>query len=146
MCLTVFMKRIGAMYVLKSAAVFLILSYASMTDIRKREFSLKYQIMLLMLVPIMFRAEYMWGTVIAVPFFVACLVSEGMGGGDWKAVALLGLLCGFYITLLGVFVGCVVFIIYGALSKRIKGKQAFPFIPFLTLGYIFAKILEVVLN
>ena len=117
-----------------------------MTDIRKREFPLKYQIMLFMLIPVVFRTEYIWGTVIAVPFFIAFFVGEGMGGGDWKAVALLGLLSGFSVTLLGVIVGCVVFIIYCALRKRKKGTRTAPFIPFLTLGYICVKFLEVVLN
>ena len=133
---------------LKFAAVLCILASASITDIRKRQFPAVYQIMLFMLVPLEFKTEYLAGAVMAVPFFVACLLSEGMGGGDWKAVGLLGLLSGFYPVLFAVISGCTSFIVYGFITEKIKGEghKTFPFIPFLTAGYILVKILEVALN
>lgn len=133
---------------LKFILVTCIMISASITDIRKREFPVGYQLMLLVLVPLGFRAEYFLGTLIAVPFFVACLISDGIGGGDWKAVGILGLLSGFATVLIAVISGCTGFIVYGLIAEKIKGEehQTFPFIPFLTAGFIFAKILEVALN
>ena len=136
------------MVYLKFILVICIMIFASIADIQKREFPLKYQLMLLVLVPFGFRAEYLLGTLIAVPFFVACKVSDGMGGGDWKSVVILGLLSDVFSVLFAVISGCTGFIVYGLIAEKIKGEehQTFPFIPFLTAGFIFAKILEVALN
>ena len=133
---------------LKFILVTSIMISASITDIRKREFPIAYQLILLALAPLEFRAEYFLGTLIAVPFFVACLISDGMGGGDWKAVGILGLLSGLGTVLIAVISGCTGFIVYGFIAEKIKGEghKTFPFIPFLTAGYILAKILEVALN
>ena len=136
------------MVYLKFILVICIMIFASITDIRKREFPVGYQLMLLVLVPLGFRAEYFLGTLIAVPFFIACVFTDGMGGGDWKAVGILGLLSGFSPVLIAVISGCTGFIVYGLIAEKIKGEedQTFPFVPFVIAGFIFAKILEVALN
>ena len=132
------------MYGFKSFAVVFILISASITDIRKRNFPVIYQILLLCLVPIGFKTEHIMGTALAVPFFVACILNDEMGGGDWKAVALLGLISGIHHTLCSVLLGCVFFILFGKVSERIKGKEtSLPFIPFLSAGYIIYYFLEV---
>lgn len=133
---------------LKFILVTSIMISASITDIRKREFPVAYQLMLLALVPLELRAEYFLGTLIAVPFFVACLISDEIGGGDWKAVGILGLLSGFATVLIAVISGCTGFIVYGFIAEKIKGEghKTFPFVPFLTAGYVLAKLLEVALN
>ena len=133
------------MSVFKLAAVLCILIAASITDIRKRQFPTVYQVMLLLLIPIQFHMQYFMGAAVAVPFFVASLNGKSMGGGDWKAVGLLGLLMGFHSVLLAAAAGCICFIIYGKTAETVKGEgnKTFPFIPFLTIGYILVKILEV---
>lgn len=130
---------------IKSGIILCILIAASITDIRKRQFPTVYQVMLILLVPVQFQMENLIGTVIAVPFFIASLNGKSMGGGDWKAVGLLGLLLGYHSVLLAAIIGCICFIIYGKIAETVKGEvhKTFPFIPFLTIGYILVKILEV---
>ena len=70
-----------------------------------------------------------------------------MGGGDVLIVAALGFSLGFVPTLVTVIIGCVVFIIAGLITemKKGKGKQLFPFVPALTVGYIVTTVLEVLI-
>ena len=129
---------------IKSISTIFIMTAASITDIRKRSFPLIYQIMLLCLVPIGFKTEYLIGAVLAVPFFIVCVRAGKFGGGDYKAVALLGFLSGFFQTLFSVIAGCLGFIIFGLITEWIKGEeQTFPFIPFLSAGYIIFELMEV---
>ena len=70
-----------------------------------------------------------------------------MGGGDVLIVAALGFSLGLAPTLVTVIIGCIVFIIAGLVSeiKKGMGKQLFPFVPALTVGYIVTTVLEVLI-
>lgn len=70
-----------------------------------------------------------------------------MGGGDVLIVAALGFSLGFAPTLATVMIGCIVFIIAGLITeiKKGKGKELFPFVPALTVGYIVTTVLEVLI-
>ena len=132
---------------MKGIAILGILFMASITDIRKQEVPVVYQVLLLCLVPFNFRLENLWGLAIAIPFFIAAIATDRIGGGDFKVVAILGILLGFYKTLLKVTAGCLIFIFSSLVIGRIKGKgnELFPFIPSLTLGYVGTLVLEAII-
>ncbi len=126
-------------------ALLCILLLVSVTDIQKREFPNIYQILLLLIYPLGFQPENLLGITLAIPFFIAALRTEEMGGGDVKAVGLLGGLIGFYPMLLTLMIGCTGFIICGKYREKRKGEEyiSLPFLPFLTAGYLITFILEV---
>lgn len=132
---------------MKGIAILGILLMASYTDIRKQEVPVIYQVLLLCLVPFGFRLENLWGIAIAIPFFIASVATDRIGGGDFKVIAILGILLGFYETLFTVIAGCFIFIFSSLAIGRIKGKgnTLFPFIPSLTLGYVGTLVLEAII-
>ena len=133
------------MMLIKWALILCILLCSSVTDIRKREFPNIYQILLLLVYPIGFQIENLLGILLAIPFLTAALKTENMGGGDAKAVCLLGGLIGFHPMLLTLIAGCTGFIICGKYREMRKGGEhiSLPFLPFLTAGYLIILILEV---
>lgn len=132
---------------IKEIFTLIILILASITDINIREVPEKYQIALLILILFNFRAENLWGLLIAIPFFIAFYFTNGIGGGDWKLTALLGLLCGFHMTFITAGIGCMIFIIGAVIAQRRTGKSKmlFPFVPSITAGYIAALVLEAII-
>lgn len=132
---------------MKGIAILGILLMASYTDIRKQEVPVIYQVLLLCLVPFGFRLENLWGIAIAIPFFIAAVATDRIGGGDFKVIAILGILLGFYETLVTVIAACFIFIFVSLAVERIKGEgnQLFPFIPSLTLGYVGTLVLEAII-
>lgn len=132
---------------MKGIAILGILLMASYTDIRKQEVPVIYQVLLFCLVPFGFRLENLWGIAIAIPFFIAAVATDRIGGGDFKVIAILGILLGFYETLFTVIAGCFIFIFSSLVIARIKGKgnTLFPFIPSLTLGYVGTLVLEAII-
>lgn len=73
-------------------------------------------------------------------FLLLAIVSKGgMGGGDIKLMAVIGLVLGFSGTLLTIFLSSflgAVFGIIGLLSGKLKRKHPIPFGPFIALGAI----------
>lgn len=132
---------------MRGIAILGILIMASITDIRKQEVPVVYQVLLLCLIPFSFRLENLWGIAVAIPFFIAAVATDRIGGGDFKVIAILGILLGFYETLLTVIAGCLIFIFSSLVIGRIKGKgkNLFPFIPSLTLGYVGTLVLEAII-
>lgn len=132
---------------MKYFAVLCILLFATVTDFKKREVPYIYIIMLILTALIDFRASNMLGVFLSVPFYFAQKEGRCMGGGDMMLVAALGFSLGFMPTLVTVIIGCIVFIIAGLISeiKKGKGKQLFPFVPALTVGYIVTTVLEVLI-
>lgn len=135
------------MNIVKIIAILCILTFASMTDFKKREVPYRYIVLLALSALINFRALNMLGCLLSVPFYFAEKDGRSMGGGDTMLVAALGFSLGLADTLSIVIVGCIVFILAGLVSeiKRGKGKQLFPFVPALTAGFIITRILEVLI-
>ena len=93
---------------------------------------------------IYFNAVHLFGILAALPLLFAAMMSpSGIGGGDIKLVAAVGLAIGFWKALIGMAIGLsLVIIFHGAvklicriLSKE-YGRRAYPLAPFLALGYI----------
>lgn len=131
---------------MKEIFTLIILILASITDIKIREVPGKYQLALLLLIPFDFQIENLWGLLIAIPFFIAFYFTDGMGGGDWKLTALLGVLFGFYKTFVIAGIGCSIFIIVAIIAqgREGRGKLLFPFVPSITAGYIIALVLKII--
>lgn len=60
-------------------------------------------------------------------FAMAVLHKEGLGGGDVKLAALIGLVCGFPLILLVIVVGAVVGLVMAVLMGRLKSGETIPF-------------------
>jgi len=60
-------------------------------------------------------------------FAVTVLHKEGLGGGDVKLAALLGLVCGFPLILLVIVVGAMVGLLMALVMGRLKGGETIPF-------------------
>lgn len=74
---------------------------------------------------------------------VALLSRGGMGGGDIKLAAVLGLLLGWKLLLVALFLAFAVGSIVGAamlLLKKVRLKEAIPFGPYLALGAVCAAL------
>lgn len=132
---------------IKEMLILIILLSASITDIRRKEVPVIYQVLLLCLVPFCFSIENIRGVLIAVPFFIAAILTDKIGGGDFKIIALLGILIGLSKVFWTVVIGCVIFIISSLIIGKCKGQKntLYPFIPALTTGYIITLILEAII-
>ena len=117
--------------------------YASVYDIKRREFPIIAQLLLIGVYLIQFNPNNLWGMLLAIPFFIAAIVTDKMGMGDVKAILLLGGLSGLVKIYGSVFFACLIFIIFGQIKR--KGKSMLPFIPFLTAGFIITEIMEVLI-
>ena len=79
----------------------------------------------------------------ALLFLVVVLSRGGMGFGDVKMAGLMGLMLGFPIIFMGLFIGIVIggLVAIGLLLMKAKGrKHAIPFGPFLAIGAMTALI------
>ena len=135
------------MHLIKTILLLCILLFASVTDFKKMQVPYLYIMLLILTALIDFRASNMLGCLLSVPFYFAQNEGRCMGGGDVLIVAALGFSLGLAPTLVTVIIGCIVFILAGLVSeiKKGKGKQLFPFVPALTVGYIVTTVLEVLI-
>lgn len=72
-------------------------------------------------------------------FLIAVLSKGGMGGGDIKLMAVVGMAIGWKLTLLSFFVASLIGGIIGVIllaTKKVKRRQPIPFGPFLAAGII----------
>ncbi|MBQ2921820.1 MAG: prepilin peptidase [Tyzzerella sp.] len=135
------------MRILKIFAILCILLHATVTDFKKREVPYIYIILLILTALIDFRASNMLGCLLSVPFYFCQRNGRCMGGGDFMIVAALGFSVGLIPMFDTVVIGCIVYIIAGFAIEIVKGKGRllFPFVPALTVGYIVATVLEVLI-
>ncbi len=84
--------------------------------------------------------DYALGFVVGggVLYLLAVIYKEGMGGGDIKLLAFIGLILGWQMTLFTLFLGSILGLLFAMLRSkgRLKRKQIIPFGPFLGLGAI----------
>lgn len=77
-------------------------------------------------------SAYPGGILAAVPLFVAAVISGGVGGGDVKVVAALGLVFGPYKAFLILTLALIGLVVWNALMRLLRKEEAaWPFVPFL---------------
>jgi leader peptidase (prepilin peptidase)/N-methyltransferase len=105
------------------------------TDIKKREIPTAIWSSMALISLIDFNAVHLFGILATLPLLIAAMMSpSGIGGGDIKLVATVGLGMAIGLSLVIVFHGALK-IIYRITSKE-YGRRAYPLAPFLALGYI----------
>lgn len=76
----------------------------------------------------------------SLPFLLASIISRGgMGGGDIKLMAVCGLILGWKLILISLFIGCILGTIYGFIARKKNGsflKASIPFGPFLSTAMV----------
>lgn len=126
-----------------------LLGFAAYTDIKRREIPGMLCVLMVLISLLDFKTANILGIVAALPFFIAAMLSpSGMGGGDIKLTAAVGLVLGLWKTLMGVTLGLTaVIVIHGVriLFFRNKYKEteskAYPLAPYLAFGFMCAKFL-----
>lgn len=73
-------------------------------------------------------------------FATVVLHKEGLGGGDVKLAALLGLICGFPLILLVIVVGAMVGLLMAVLMGRLKSGDTMPFGSALVVATVVAMV------
>ena len=72
------------------------------------------------------------GVLAALPLFVAAMISGGVGGGDVKVMAALGLVFGFWKAVWVLGLALTMFLLWDALMRLLRREEgAYPFVPFL---------------
>lgn len=135
--------------ILQAVLFFSLLGIAAYTDIKKREIPDILCVAMVFTSLLDFKAVSALGIVAALPFFIAAMMSpSGIGGGDIKLTAAVGLVLGFWQTMLGVTIGLVAVVVtHGIriLLFRKKDKEpepkAYPLAPFLMFGFVCAYFL-----
>jgi leader peptidase (prepilin peptidase)/N-methyltransferase len=76
-----------------------------------------------------------------VPLIIIIVSRGGMGGGDMKLLAVLGVVLGWNLVLLSFFLATMIGTIvgmFGMLTGQVKKGKPFPFAPFLVTGALLA--------
>lgn len=123
---------------------------ASVCDIKSREIPNGISVAIALCALFAFQPSKLWGIFVALLLFVVTYFFGGFGGGDLKLIAAAGLVLGFPLCVLGVFIGLAVEIAYygitvliQTLRKEQAAKKYLPFVPFLSVGFIAAQLLNI---
>ncbi len=130
--------------IVQAVLFFCLFGCAVYTDIRKREIPTLIWSSVALISLLDFKTVHLFGILAALPLLVAGVLSpSGIGGGDIKIVAAVGLVIGFWKALFGMAIGLSLVIIFHGVSKLIyatKRKKyeyrAYPLAPFLAVGYL----------
>ena len=122
----------------------LLLIAIAMIDIDTLEIYDRFQILLLILAllnliisPLPWIDHVIGFFIISLPFYILALLTNGMGGGDIKLIAIAGFLLGYQATLVTFFISTFtgsIWAIYLMIFKKSGRKAQLPFGPFLCLG------------
>ena len=122
----------------------LLLIAIAMIDIDTLEIYDRFQILLLILAllnliisPLPWIDHVIGFFIISLPFYILALLTNGMGGGDIKLIAIAGFLLGYQATLVTFFISTFtgsIWAIYLLIFKKSGRKAQLPFGPFLCLG------------
>jgi len=132
----------GLLYLLKGCLFILLLTAASVIDIKKRIIPDKICLLIALAGIIPLEPLRLLGILAALPFLLAALFNGGMGGGDIKLMAASGIFLGIMggiaasvISLTAMLLFYFIYSIIQRLSER-ECRKAFPFAPFLSVGCI----------
>lgn len=122
-----------------------LLMVASYTDIKRREIPEKICILIALLGLLRFSFVNLLGIFVAMPFLIAATLKEnGIGGGDIKLTAAVGVVLGFWRGIYGLMIGLTLlglFYIILVIIAKIRRKQvaknlSMPLAPFLGIGFM----------
>lgn len=126
----------------------LILISITMIDIDTMEINDRFQILLLILAilnifisPNSIIEHFIGFFIISIPFYIIAILTDGIGGGDIKLIAIGGLLLGYKATLVAFFIAAVsgsILAIYLLILKKSNRKAQIAFGPFLCIGIYIA--------
>lgn len=126
----------------------LILVSVAMIDIDTLEIKDRFQILLLILAisnifvsKIPFLEHLIGFFIISIPFYIIAILTDGIGGGDIKLIAIGGLLLGYKATLVAFFIASVsasIRALYLLIFMKSSGKAQMAFGPFLCIGIYIA--------
>ena len=129
---------------IRLALFFLVLSFAAVSDIRKR--IIPDWMPIVMAGVSLFPPEpvYLTGLFVALPLFIAGITVGGIGGGDIKLTGACRLVLGFERTIAGLLIALCFLLLFHAARQCIRKirkvncvaekEQAYPLVPFLLLG------------
>lgn len=126
----------------------LILISIAMIDIDTMEIKDRFQILLLVLaiINLLFTSlpllDHLIGFfIISIPFYIIAILTDGIGGGDIKLIAIGGLLLGYKATLVAFLIAAVsgsILALYLLIFKKSDRKAQLAFGPFLCVGIYIA--------
>ena len=140
---------------LQAVLFFCLLLAASVWDLRKRIIPDSLCLLIALTGLINFSPVRLWGVLAALPLLIAALCKpEGIGGGDIKLTAASGFAIGLPTVSAGLIIGmtvavlCYLVRIIICKRKTSKGQAvnqiALPLVPFLSIGFIAATIIEII--
>ena len=117
---------------LRQGIVLAVLFVAALGDVRNRMIPKGIHILMAVCCLIPPAEVQPGGIVAALPLLLAALWKGGVGGGDVKIMAAMGLVLGFYRASLILFLALVLLVFWHMGRKLIgKGERAYPLVPFL---------------
>ncbi|AGA69194.1 type IV leader peptidase [Desulfitobacterium dichloroeliminans LMG P-21439] len=117
-----------------------LLSAASLWDLKKRIIPDTICVFIVLTGLFIFEPLKLFGVLAALPFLLAALIWDGMGGGDIKLMAAAGLVLGLQKSMAAIIIGLTAMLVFHAiytLIQRLRGRnapKAYPLAPFLSLG------------
>lgn len=132
--------------IIRLALFFLVLSFAAVSDIRKRIIPDWMPIAMAGISLLPPESVYLTGLLMALPLFIAGITVGGIGGGDIKLTGACGLVLGFERTLAGLLIALCFLLLFHAARQYIREikkvncvaekEQAYPLVPFLLFGMV----------
>lgn len=83
------------------------------------------------------------GLIVSIPLYIIAMLTQGIGGGDVKLMAVAGFFLGVKATVVGTFIGILTGGFWGIILLTLfkkEGKAMIPFGPFLCLGMFLASL------
>ncbi|UWG99347.1 A24 family peptidase [Dehalobacter sp. DCM] len=124
-----------------------LLSAASLWDLKKRIIPDTICVFIALTGLFIFEPIRLLGIFAAIPFLLAALIWDGIGGGDIKLMAAAGLVLGLQKSMAAIIMGLTAMLVFHAiytLIQRLRGRnapKAYPLAPFLSLGCLAAYFL-----
>lgn len=136
----------------QAAMFLLLLGFVSACDIKNREIPDFLLAAMALLALLRFSLWNLAGALTALPYLLVALAGEktgGIGGGDVKLAASMGIVLGLPASVAASVMGLSAFIVYGLICSGIrrlkgkKGKAAYPVGPFLASGAVVAYFMKI---
>ena len=131
---------------IRLALFFLVLSLATVSDIRKRMIPDWMPIFIAGASLLPPEPVYLTGLLVALPLLVAGITVGGIGGGDIKLTGACGLVLGFERTLAGLLMALSFLLLFHVVRQCVRKirkvncvaekEQAYPLVPFLFIGMV----------